>query len=68
MAHFLPPELVRQVNKLEWPKSIWKLLENPGITGLEIYWSRMHGAPLNSPAALSNVCREDKDLLVSIKL
>ena len=20
MAHFLPPELVRQVNKLEWPK------------------------------------------------
>ena len=22
MAHFLPPELVRQVNKLEWPK--WK--------------------------------------------
>ena len=22
MAHFLPPELVRQVNKLEWPKSL----------------------------------------------
>ena len=21
MAYFLPPELVRQVNKLEWPKS-----------------------------------------------
>ena len=20
MAHFLPPDLVRQVNKLEWPK------------------------------------------------
>ena len=22
MAHFLPPELVRQVNKLEWPRQI----------------------------------------------
>ena len=22
MAHFLPPELVRQVNKLEWPKVV----------------------------------------------
>ena len=20
MAHYLPPELIRQVNKLEWPK------------------------------------------------
>ena len=24
MAHFLPPELVRQVNKLEWPKTCIK--------------------------------------------
>ena len=22
MAHFLPPELVRQVNKLEWPEGL----------------------------------------------
>ena len=27
MAHFLPPEHVRQVNKLEWPKM--DLLSNP---------------------------------------
>ena len=25
MAHFLPPEHVRQVNKLEWPKGIVKV-------------------------------------------
>ena len=24
MAHFLPPELVRQVNKLEWPEGQMK--------------------------------------------
>ena len=30
MAHFLPPEHVRQVNKLEWPKGT---LENKRSVG-----------------------------------
>ena len=29
MAHFLPPELVRQVNKLEWPNTKKKPLKLP---------------------------------------
>ena len=29
MAHFLPPEHVRQVNKLEWPKWILIGLHTP---------------------------------------
>ena len=28
MAHLLPPEHVRQVNKLEWPYSFKKLVES----------------------------------------
>ena len=31
MAHFLPPELVRQVNKLEWPKM--HSLDNVNLSG-----------------------------------
>ena len=30
MAHFLPPEHVRQVNKLEWPDILMKVTLNQG--------------------------------------
>ena len=46
MAHFLPPEHVRQVNKLEWP---YKDIYNMYVSG---YMNASHVLAKNTPTDL----------------
>ena len=39
MAHFLPPEHVRQVNKLEWPKRTSKSLTEGYFVGKRNFYN-----------------------------